>query len=98
MPRKTRTPLLSSLRRFEERRERAQVLLAARVEMGHRRTGVDAARALEVADLELDPLVLGAFAREVGRAELGAAGAEVRMAVQAAGLGEQLRSRDRFRI
>ena len=44
------------------------------------------------------PLFFAPSAREVGRAEVRAAGAEVRVAVQAAGLGEELRAGDRLRV
>src|SRR5581483_5941459 len=67
-------------------------------ERRHGRSLVDARRALEVVDLELDALVLRTFRRELGRAEVLAAVAEVRVAVEAAGDREQLRAGDRLRV
>src|SRR5207237_1750806 len=84
--------LLRSLGRFEEVRERGQVLVAETRERRHRRTGVDAARALQVGDLELDALVLRALRREVRRAEVRGARAEIGVAGQAACLREQRRA------
>ena len=64
-------------------------------ERRHRRARVHARRALQVVDLELDALALRALVPR-GRARRGSrAGAEVRVAVQAADLGEQLRAGDR---
>src|SRR6266511_2399966 len=100
MPRKTRTRrlLLRSLGCFEERRERTQVLVAERVELRHRRARAHARGILEMPDLEVDPLVLRAFARQVRRAEVRRAGAQVRMAVRAARLREKVGAGDRRRV
>src|SRR3954465_2723572 len=93
IPRKTRTTaLLRTLGRLEEDRELVQVLVAERREGRHRRPGIDAARALEVVDLELDALVLRSLLGEVWRAEVRGAGAEVAVARHAARLREQLRA------
>src|SRR5690348_9588653 len=101
MPRKTRTralPLLSALRRLEERRELRQVRRPQVLEARHRRAGVHARRAREVVDLELDPLVLRPLGAQIGRAGEAAAGAVVAVAVEAADLGEDLRARDGGRV
>src|SRR6266536_2284572 len=81
MPRKIRTKrtLLRAFGGLEEGGELAQVGFAKRREHRHRRALVDAARALEVRDLEGDPLVLRALGAQVGGAELRAADAEVRV-------------------
>ena len=63
-----------------------------RRERRHRRAGRLAARVLEVVDLPLDASALRAFGRQVGRAEVLAARAEVDVAVEAARLGEQRRA------
>src|SRR5436190_2569750 len=100
MPRKTRTralPLLRALRGLEERRHLAQVRLPEVLEARHRRAGVDARRARQVVDLELDPLVLRPLGAQVRRPREAAAGAEVAVTVQAADLREDLRARDRAR-
>src|SRR5919198_409829 len=101
MPRKTctvarpTTPwLLLSLRSLEEDRELAQVGVAERVELRHRRAGVDARRTLEVADLEVDAEILRADVRQVGRAELLSAVTVVGVTGRAAGAREELRARN----
>src|SRR6478735_7616883 len=63
----------------------------------HRRALVDAARAFEMCDLELDALVLRTFRRQIRRTQLRTAGAEVGVAVEAAGGREELRPRDGLR-
>src|SRR5206468_3630872 len=109
MPRKTRTGsegayrpapaprpvLLGTLRGLEEGRELGQLLVAEGGEARHRRARVDAARALQVVDLELDSLVLGALGAQVGRAEVRAPGAEVGVAAHTPRLGEELGAGDR---
>src|SRR6476646_11577957 len=96
MPRKTRMAptLLGTLGGLEEDGELVQVVVAEIGERRHRRARVDAARTLEVVDLELDALVLGALGGEVRRAEVRAAGAEVGVAVRTARLGEQVGARE----
>src|SRR6266498_3618578 len=101
MPRKTCTrvsSLFGALRGLEEDGELSQVGVAELSEARHLRARVDAARALEVVDLERDPLVLRALLREVGRAEVRRAGPEIGVAVGAACLGEQLRPRNCGRV
>src|SRR3954452_24961711 len=100
MPRKTRTraDLLRSLRRLEEGGEMRQVLVPELRERGHRRARVDAARALEVGDLELLALVLRALGGEVGRTEVRRAGAVVGVTREAAGLREERRAGDRLLV
>src|SRR5437879_3282885 len=87
--------LLRTLRGLEEVREVPQVHLAELVEMRHRRPRGDAGRALQVVDLELDPAALRTLLRQIGRTQVGRARAEVRVAGQAACLGEELRPRER---
>src|SRR5436190_24076648 len=86
MPRNIRTtpPLLRALGGLEESSDLAQVRFAEVRERRHRRALVHAARALEVVDLEGDPLLLGALGAQVRRTQLRAADAEVRVAVEAA--------------
>src|SRR6266540_4666730 len=101
MPRKTCTrasSLTRALRGLEEDGELFQVGVAELPEARHLRARIDAARALEVVDLELDPLVLRALLRKGGRAEVRRAGPEIGVAVGTAGLGEQLRPRNRGRV
>src|SRR5216684_2512625 len=103
MPRKTRTarsggPLLRPLRRLEEDGELVERIRPERLERRHRRARVHARRALEVAHLEVDTEVLRADVRQVGRAQVRRAGAEVGMARRAAGLGEQVCALDRLRV
>src|ERR671935_1608293 len=94
MPRKMRTEdsMLGPFRGLEERCELLQVRLAERSEDRHRRALVDAARALQVRDLECDPLSLRALGAQVRRTELRAADAEIGVAGRAAGLGEEPRT------
>src|SRR5437867_5074455 len=95
MPRKTckgPATLLRALRRLEEDGQSVQVGLAEILEARHGRTRIYAARALEVGDLEPDALVLGALGRQIRGPEVGGAGPEVRVTVQAACLGEDGRS------
>src|SRR5205085_4155605 len=73
-------------------RELAQVRCAEIGEGRHRRALVHAARALEMGDLEGDALVLRSLGAQVRRAELRTAGAEVLVAVEAAGGREEIRS------
>src|ERR671934_2392893 len=70
IPRKTCTRLLLPLRRLEEDGELAEVRLAERCELRHRRARIDARRALEVVDLELDAQMLRTDVRQVGCAEV----------------------------
>src|SRR5439155_24370334 len=112
MPRKTRTEspgayrpsprgpwiLLRPLPRLEEDGEVVQIVLAEVGEGLHRRARGHAARALDVVDRELDALLLRAFRREIGRPEVRAAGAVVRMAVHAPHSGEDLGPRERLRV
>src|SRR5438093_180716 len=93
IPRKTRT-LLPALRCLEKGRQLAQVVLAEILERRHRRAGVDAARALEVVDLELDALVLGTLRGEFWPDR--ATGTEVRVADRATRFGEQVRAGKRL--
>src|SRR5947199_3441532 len=101
MPRKTctrrRRRLLRALGRLEEGCELPEIVRAEVLEARHRRAGVDAGRALEVVDLELDPLLLRAFVRQVRSARKAAARPQIAMAVQTADLGEDLRARNRVR-
>src|SRR5256886_2784853 len=99
MPRKMRKapPLFWPFGGLEENRELAQVCLAEVREGRHRRALVHTAWAFEVRDLEGDALVLRPFRTQVRRAELGAAGAVVGVAVEAAGGSEQLGAGDRLR-
>src|SRR5579871_6285727 len=90
--------LLRALRSFEERREFGEVLGPLRCEARHRAARVDARRALQVRDLEEDPVVLRALGREVRSAQVVVPGAEVGVAVQAPDLGEQPRPRDGDRV
>src|SRR5207248_3300377 len=90
--------LLAALRGLEEGGQRLEVLGSLARERRHRAAGVDARRALEVRDLERDALVLRALGRQVGRAEVVAADAVVRVAVEAADDGEQLRPGDRLGV
>src|SRR5689334_1469116 len=93
MPRKTRKrtgrPSLRALRRLEEDREIVQVLVAETREGRHRRARVHARRALEVPDLEVDAELLRPDRREVRSAGEAAARVDVRVAVEAARLGEE---------
>src|SRR5919201_6769242 len=86
MPRKTRKRArsLRPLLRFEEHRHPLQVGLAVLRERRHRRSLVDAARALQVGDLEGDALVLRSLGGEVPRAEGRRADVEICVAVEAA--------------
>ena len=83
-------PLARSFRCFKEDRELAQPLVAERFELRHRRTGMDARRALEECPIwksmprSRDPTV-----GEIGRAEVRAAGAVVRVTRGAAGAGRR---------
>src|SRR6266699_3822978 len=97
MPRKTRKALFWPFGGLEENRELAQVCLTEVREGRHRRALVHTAWAFEVRDLEGDTLVLRPFRTQVRRAELGAAGAVVGVAVEAAGGSEQLGARVRLR-
>src|SRR5256886_13785278 len=97
MPRKTRKALFWPFGGLEENRELAQVCLTEVREGRHRRPLVHTAWAFEVRDLEGDALVLRPFRTQVRRAELGAAGAVVGVAVEAAGGREQLRAGKRRR-
>src|SRR2546429_3313896 len=97
MPRKTRKALFWPFGGLEENRELAQVCLTEVREGRHRRALVHTAWAFEVRDLEGDALVLRPFRTQVRRAELGAAGAVVGVAVEAAGGREQLRAGKRRR-
>src|SRR2546430_13729766 len=97
MPRKTRKALFWPFGGLEENRELAQVCLTEVREGRHRRALVHTAWAFEVRDLEGDALVLRPFRTQVRRAELGAAGAVVGVAVEAAGGSEQLGAGDRLR-
>src|SRR5712691_2678837 len=90
--------LLRTLRRLEERGELPQVLLAERVELRHGRARIDTRRALQVPDLEVDPLVLRTLGGKVRRPELRPADTQIRVAVETTGLREQLRARDRGRV
>src|SRR6478672_5535192 len=96
MPRKTRMAptLLGTLGGLEEDGELVQVVVAEIGERRHRRARVDATRALEVVDLELDALVLRALGGEIGRAEVRAARAEIGVAVRAARHREEVRARE----
>src|SRR3954469_3191330 len=94
----TRALLGGALGRLEECRELREAVVAEVRERRHRRAGVLARRALEVLDLEVDPLVLRAFRSEIGRAEVRAAVAEVGVAVQTARDREQLRPGDRLLV
>src|SRR5436189_2948689 len=94
MPRNIRTtpPLLRALGGLEEGGDLAQVRVAeppGAPERRHRRALVHAARALEVGDLEGDPLVLRTLGTQVRRTQLRAADAEICVAVEAARAGEE---------
>src|SRR5437879_598330 len=99
MPRKTCTSrfLLLPLGGLEEDRELAQVRVAERCELWHRRARGHAGRTLEVPDLEVDPEVLRADGGQVGRTEVRGADAVVGVARGAAGAREELRARDGVR-
>ena len=105
MPRKTRTSpasLLLALRRGEERPDLPRALVgeaAARVEAVDRHHVVaELARVADVAR-ELVRVAPGrADLGQLGRTEVRSAGAEVRVAVEAAGLGEELGARDRLLV
>src|SRR6266542_1600233 len=106
MPRKTRTTrqertapcpapkpgalLLAALGGLEEDGELLEVVLAEVCERRHGRARICRARVLEVLDLEVDALPLGAFRRQVGGAEVRRAGAEVRVARETGQLREGL--------
>src|ERR1700737_4858380 len=98
MPRKMRTGSMWPLGCFEERRELLQRRRAERLERRHRRAGVDAGRALEVTDLEVDAEVLRADVRQIRGAEVGGAGTEIGVTGGAAGDREQLRAGHGLRI
>src|SRR5439155_171086 len=95
IPRKTCIPrdcddfLLLALRGLEEGRQLPEPPVPERGEFRHRRARHDARRALQVVDLERDAEVSGADRRQVRRAEVRRAGAEVGVARRAAGLGEE---------
>src|SRR5437868_4991067 len=76
-PRKTRTAprSLRALRGLEKDREVVEGLGAERLEPRHRRARVDARRALQVADLEVDAEMLRSDRRQVGCTEVRRAGA-----------------------
>src|ERR671934_632555 len=97
IPRKTCTDLLRALGGLEEGRDLPELAVGEGGERRHRRAGVDAARALEVRDLELDPLVLRALGGQPGGPEVRRARAEVGVAVEAARRREQPRARNRVR-
>src|SRR5437868_14460290 len=90
--------LLAALRGLEEGGERLQVLRALVRERRHRAARIDARWALQVGDLEGDPLVLCALVAEIGRTQEVAACAEIAVAVQAPDDCEELRPCDRLRI
>src|SRR6185312_904223 len=89
---------LVALRRLEERRELAEALGAEVLEGRHRRPGIHARRTFEMADLEVDPLVLRAFRRQVRRAGEPAADPLVDVAVGTADDREQVRPRNGLRV
>src|SRR5436190_15244955 len=93
-----RRVLLAALRRLQEGRQGAEVLRPLAGEGGHRAARVDARRALEVRDLEGNPLVLRAFIGQIGRTEVVAADTFVGVAVQAADHREELRPGHRLRV
>src|SRR5581483_7502281 len=76
-------------RRLEERRELPEPRSPEVLEGRHRRARVDARWALQVTDLEVDPLVLRPLRRQVGRAREAPADPLVDVAVGAADDGEQ---------
>ncbi len=90
--------LLRSLRGVEEGCELGEVLDPLAGEARHRASLVHARGALQVRDLEGDPLVLRPFGREVGRTEVVVALTEVGVAVEAADRGEEPCASDRDRV
>jgi len=60
--------LADAFRRFKEHSELVQPSLAEGSELRHRRGGVDAGRALQVVDLELDAEVVRADRGQIRRA------------------------------
>jgi hypothetical protein len=60
--------LADAFRRFKEHRELVQPSLAEGSELRHRRAAVDAGRALQVVDLELDAEVVRADRGQIRRA------------------------------
>src|SRR4051794_3074946 len=83
---------LGALRVFEEGGELVVLIVCEVREGRHGRTGVHAARALEVAYLELLPPALCALGGEVGRTEVRATCAEIGVAAHAACEREDLGS------
>src|SRR5262249_60841620 len=90
--------LLAALRRFEEGGELLEALRTEVLERRHRRAGVHARGARQVANLEVDALVLRALGREVGGTGEAAADPLVFVAVRAADYREQVRAGDRLRV
>src|SRR5262245_34454823 len=84
---------LGALGGFEEDGEVAQVLGAELRERGHRRSRRLARRIRQVVYLPLEAAVAQSLLTEVRRAEVVSPVAEVRVAVQAPGLREQLGAR-----
>src|SRR5215471_2099820 len=78
-PARTPVCLLAALRRLEENGELVQPLVAERLELRHGRTRVDARRALQVPDLEVDTETRRTDVRQVRRTEVRRARAEVCM-------------------
>src|SRR5262245_7577729 len=76
IPRDCARSLLLALGGLEEDREVVEPCVAQRRELRHRRAGVDARRAREVANLEVDAEVARADVGEVRRAEVGRPRAE----------------------
>src|SRR5437762_14101423 len=93
-----RVELLRALGTLEERGELLETRGTKSPERRHRRARVDARRALQVRDLEREALVLRTLGRQVRRAREPTARAEVRVAVEAARDGEEVRARDRRRV
>src|SRR5262245_62148811 len=83
--------LLAALGCLEEGGQGSEVLRPLAGEGRHRAARIDARGALQVRDLEGDPLVLRSLVAEIGRTEIVTPDAKVGMAVETADDREELR-------
>src|SRR5207248_1841581 len=97
---RTRTSRRSflALRGLEEGRQLFQARVAEQREGRHRRAGSHARRAFEMPNLKVDAEILRADISQIRRAEVRRADVLVRVAVEAAGLQEELESGNRLRV
>src|SRR5262249_17986860 len=90
--------LLAALRRLQEGGQGSEVLRPLTGKRRHRAARIHARGALQVLDLEGDPLVLRALCTEVGRTEVVTAHAEVGVTVETTDDRKELRALDGHRV